>query len=72
MKDRREKRQARRSIMAITALAFVAGAAVCLLGGENSQTVQAHSGATTGTAAAAAGARVLPTDPQLKVELVAR
>ena len=63
-----KKRKATKSIIALTAIALVAGAAVYFLGGENSQTVQADSGATTESVAAAAGARVLPTDPSLKVE----
>lgn len=46
------------------AVALLAGAAVYLLGGENSQTVRADGGASTETAAAAAGARVLPTAPR--------
>lgn len=56
------------SILALVAAAFVVGAAVYLLGNGNSQTAQADNGATTETAAAAAGARVSPTDPKLKVE----
>lgn len=38
-----------------------------LFGGRSSQTAQADGGATTETAAPAAGARVLPTDPPLTV-----
>jgi hypothetical protein len=52
----------------MAAVALVVGVALYCVGGKNSQTAQAGSGATTETAAAAAGARVLPTDPKLKVE----
>jgi hypothetical protein len=67
MKDRTaKKRKATRSIMAITAVALVTGAALYLFGEKNSRTAQAEGGATTETADA--GARVLPTDPKPKVE----
>jgi hypothetical protein len=54
--------------MVIVAGALVAGAALYFPGGTHSQTVQADGGRTTEAVAATAGARVLPTDPQLKVE----
>lgn len=54
--------------MVMIAVALVAGAAIYFLGGKNSQTVQADGGRTTEAAAATAGARVLPTDPPLKIE----
>jgi high-affinity Fe2+/Pb2+ permease len=62
------KHKAIKSIIAMAAVALVVGVALYCVGGKNSQTAQAGSGATTETAAAAAGARVLPTDPKLKVE----
>lgn len=49
-----KKRKATKSIITTTGIALVAGAAVYLLGGKNSQTVQADSGATTETVAAGA------------------
>jgi hypothetical protein len=60
-----KKRKATKSIIAG---ALLAGAALYFLGGKHSQTVQADSGRTTEAVAATAGARVLPTDPPLKVE----
>jgi hypothetical protein len=38
------------------------------IGGKDSNSVHADSGVTTEQAAAQAGAKVLPTDPKLKVE----
>lgn len=56
------------SILAMFEAALGAGLIVSFFGGGNSRTSQGDNGATTETTAAAAGARVLPTDPKLKVE----
>lgn len=47
---------------------LMATIALLLNGGGDSSAVHADSGITTQTAAATAGARVLPTDPKLSVE----
>jgi hypothetical protein len=57
-----------KSITAIIAVALVAGAAIYFLGEKHLQTAQWGSEPDTDSVAAAAGARVLPTDPKLKVE----
>lgn len=57
------------SIVALAAAALVAGAiGFFLLGRTDRLSAEADSGATTEFVAAATGARVLPTDPKLKVE----
>ena len=56
------------SIMAMIAIALAVGAALYFLDGKNSQTQPVDSGSTTEATAAAAGARVLQTDPPLKVQ----
>jgi hypothetical protein len=64
-----KKRMARESLLTLAAMiALGAAAALFLLGGRNSGAVQADAGVTTEAAAAAAGARVQPTAPPLKVE----
>lgn len=64
-----KKRMARKSLLTLAAmLALGAAAGLFLVGGRGSGAVHADSGVTTETAAAAAGARVHPTDPPLKVE----
>lgn len=64
-----KKRKATKStIVAVTAVALLAGVTLYFLGGKNSQTAHADAGVTTADAATAAGARVLPTDPKLKAE----
>lgn len=63
------KRMGRNPLLALAALlALGAAAGLFLLGGRGSGAVHADSGVTTETAAVAAGARVQPTDPPLKVE----
>ena len=57
------------SILALAAAALVIGALLYFLDGNTAQTEHADGGSVTeAVAAAAAGARVLPTDPKLKVE----
>jgi phage-related minor tail protein len=64
-----KKRMARESLLALAAmLAIGTAGGLFLLGGRDSGAVHADSGVTTEAAAAAAGARVQPTDPHLKVE----
>lgn len=64
-----KKRMARKSLVTLAAIvALGAAAGLFLIGGRDSGAVHADSGGTTETAAAAAGARVQPTDPKLKVE----
>jgi hypothetical protein len=63
------KRSTAQSIMVAIATAIVVGAiGYFLVGGTNNGAAQADKGVTTEATAAAAGARVLPTDPKLKVE----
>ena len=63
------KRKARTSTLAVVGLVVLAAAAFYLLtGGKNAGVVHADTGITTQKAANAAGARVLPSDPKLKVE----
>ena len=54
------------SVVAMALLAVIVG--YLLIGGKDSGAVHADSGVTTEKAAASAGAKVLPTDPKLKVE----
>ena len=51
-------------------LAAIAVAALCffLSAGDDANQAKVDKGVTTETVATAAGARVLPTDPKLKVE----
>jgi hypothetical protein len=58
----------RKSVLALAAAALLAGSVIYFLGDRNSQGAQADGAATTNSAAATAGARVLPTDPKLNVE----
>lgn len=62
------KRKPRKSTITLLAMAVLAAAAGYLLvGGKDSGAVRATSDVTTETAAERAGARVLPTDPELAV-----
>ncbi|QOZ65945.1 hypothetical protein [Bradyrhizobium arachidis] len=64
-----KKRMARKSLLTLAAIvALVAAAGLFLMRGRDSGAVHADFGVTTDSAAAAAGARVQPTDPPLKVE----
>lgn len=56
------------SILALAAAALVVGALLYFLDGNTAQTEHTDGGSVTEAVAAAAGARVLPTDPKLKVE----
>ena len=64
-----KKRTARKSLLIFAALlGFGVAAGFLLIGGRDFGAVHADSGVTTEAAAGAAGARVQPTDPPLKVE----
>jgi len=54
--------------MAAGALALGIAALCFFLLGNEAANVRADRGVTTQTAAAAAGAKVLPTDPKLRIE----
>lgn len=59
----------RKAVLTLAVLLAI-GAAVdyAMIGGKKPGTVHADSYTRTETAAAAAGAKILPTDPPLKVE----
>ncbi|MGL9622366.1 hypothetical protein QRQ56_30765 [Bradyrhizobium sp. U531] len=61
----------RSSLWLLASAALLIGVIVLgyfMIGGEDSGAVHADSGITTEQAAAHAGAKVLPTDPGLKIE----
>jgi hypothetical protein len=63
------KRSNFKSLLAFCAVAMLAGAlGYFMLTGKDSDPPGADSGKTTEAVAAAAGARVLPTDPKLEIE----
>jgi hypothetical protein len=63
------KTKAAKSLTALAVAALVASAVIYLLpGGKREGSVHANSGVTTERTAAEVGARVLPTDPALKIE----
>lgn len=63
------KRKAQKSWLVVATMALLGSlVGYLLIGSKDSGTIHADSGATTETAATAAGARVLPTEPQLKIE----
>ena len=62
------KPNASKSLMAAGALALGIAAICFFLLGNEAANVRADRGATTKTAAAAAGAKVLPSDPKLRIE----
>ncbi|MCP3398944.1 MULTISPECIES: hypothetical protein [unclassified Bradyrhizobium] len=64
----RKKRNSRFLIASGTVIAASLAASYLLIGKKNSGAVHADSEVTTDQAAAQAGARVLPSDPKLKVE----
>jgi hypothetical protein len=55
-------------VAAVVAALVIGAIGFFLFGRTSTGTVQADSGSTTEAVAAAAGARVLPTEPGLKVE----
>jgi hypothetical protein len=62
------KRKAQKSWLAVATMVLLGSlVGYLLIGSKDSGTVHADYGATTETAAAA-GARVLPTEPKLKIE----
>lgn len=63
------RKASRKAVLTLAAL-LALGAAVgyAMIGGKNTGAVHADSYTRTETAAAAAGAKILPTDPPLKVE----
>ncbi|MFT4118144.1 hypothetical protein [Bradyrhizobium sp.] len=64
----RKKRSAHWLIASGTAIAACLVAGYLLIGEKHSGAVHADSGVTTEQAASQAGAKVLPTDPPLKLE----
>jgi hypothetical protein len=62
------KANASRSLIAICAASIVAILCWFLLGSQDANQAQANKGVTTESAATAAGANVLPTDPKLRIE----
>ena len=57
-----------KSILALAIAALLVSALLYFLDGNTAQTEHADGGSVTEAVAVATGARVLPTDPKLKVE----
>ena len=64
----RKRRTTESIAVAVTAALVIGAIGYFLLGRENNGPAQTDSGSTTEAVAAAAGARVLPTEPKLQVE----